>query len=281
MPKISDHQSAQTVKLLFIGEAGSGKTGALCSLAEAGYNLRVLDLDNGCDILRNLTRAAAGKPAQYPTAAERLEYITLTEKMKAAGGKLFPATASVWPRAVGMLENWKDGELSHGSIMTWTPQDILVIDTLTALAGAAYNHILSLNVKLMTGASGFEYQRFIGQAQGIVDQFIEMITADEVKCNVIVNSHVVFVDKPGQQRETPDQVLPQIGFPSSLGKALSPKIPRRFNSVLLAEKIFGKHKIFVKTSQNINLKSSAPNSVLAEYSLETGLADYFKAVKGA
>ena len=56
MPALSDHQSSQTTKMLFIGDSGSGKTGALASLAAAGYNLRILDVDNGVDILANLLR---------------------------------------------------------------------------------------------------------------------------------------------------------------------------------------------------------------------------------
>lgn len=277
MPSIKDHQSSQTTKLLLIGESGTGKTGALASLAAAGYNLRILDIDNGVDILRDLT---SGRNAKYPAAsAERIEFMTFNEKYKAAGGSLFPVTGDVWEKTVKQIDNWVDGEKKYGSILTWTPQDVLVVDSLTKLAEAAYNYILKLNAKLISGAEGYERLRFIEQAQAKVESFVEMITAEQVKCNVVVISHIVYVDEPGLIRTSPDEKLPQMGVPSSLGKALSPRIPRRFNSTLMIRKVGLNHKIFTKTHSNINLKTSAPTIVKAEYGIETGLADYFKDVR--
>ena len=52
MPTLSNHQSNEYTKLLIEGDSGSGKTGALCSLVEAGYKLRILDFDNGLEPLK-------------------------------------------------------------------------------------------------------------------------------------------------------------------------------------------------------------------------------------
>ncbi|HSE45495.1 MAG TPA: hypothetical protein VLA89_09255, partial [Gemmatimonadales bacterium] len=43
---LSDASSQPLVKLMLVGDSKSGKTAALASLVEAGYELRVLDLDN-------------------------------------------------------------------------------------------------------------------------------------------------------------------------------------------------------------------------------------------
>ena len=56
MPKGSAHTSAIITKMLLIGASGSGKTGALASLAAAGYKLRILDYDNGLDFLMRYMR---------------------------------------------------------------------------------------------------------------------------------------------------------------------------------------------------------------------------------
>ena len=40
MAKLAAHQSAVTTKMLFIGDSGAGKTGALASLAGAGSGAR-------------------------------------------------------------------------------------------------------------------------------------------------------------------------------------------------------------------------------------------------
>ena len=42
------------VKIMLIGENGSGKTGSLASLVCAGYKLRIIDTDKGVKILKSL-----------------------------------------------------------------------------------------------------------------------------------------------------------------------------------------------------------------------------------
>jgi septum formation inhibitor-activating ATPase MinD len=56
MPQATKHQSHRTTKMLNMGDAGSGKTGALASLAKAGQRLVILDFDNGLDILIGLLK---------------------------------------------------------------------------------------------------------------------------------------------------------------------------------------------------------------------------------
>ena len=51
MANISKHKSTSVTKLLLCGVSGSGKTSALASLANAGKKLRILDYDDGLDIL--------------------------------------------------------------------------------------------------------------------------------------------------------------------------------------------------------------------------------------
>ena len=44
---------------MLIGNSGTGKTSALLSLVQAGYRVRILDLDSGLDALFQLIRAKA------------------------------------------------------------------------------------------------------------------------------------------------------------------------------------------------------------------------------
>ena len=53
MANIKTHKSAEYTKLMLVGDSGSGKTTALASLANAGYNLRILDFDDGLSILQS------------------------------------------------------------------------------------------------------------------------------------------------------------------------------------------------------------------------------------
>lgn len=277
MPGIEEHQSGQSTKLLFIGNSGAGKSGALASLASAGYNLRILDVDNGLDVLKNLLTDPTSMYKKIdPTCAKHVEYITVTDKMKTVGGKLQPSAATVWTRSMGLLNDWKEQKADgtfynqHGHISTWGPQDVIVIDSLTMLSNAALAFILSLNGRLGQHPQLQDW----GAGQSLIEGLLQMLYDDAIKCNVIINCHITFI---GEENG------PQMGFPNTLGKALPPKVGRYFNTILMA-KATGqgtnvKQKILTRTSGVVELKNTAPMKVLAEYPLETGLADYFKAVR--
>ena len=279
MPPLTDYQVDPLVKVLVIGNSGGGKTGALASLASEGYNLRILDFDNNLSILKNLL-VNWKKNGYKEDSISRVQSVTLTDSMKAAGGKVFPSSATAWVRAVNLLDKWKIGDEDLGSMTSWGPMDVMVIDTLTRMSESAYNFNLAMNNKLLNPPTGYEYQRLVGNTQGqLIEPFLHMLCSAEIKCNVIVNSHITYMDKLGTNRGGQEEVIPQQGFPSSLGKALSPRVPRTFGSVIIAEKVGLKHFITVKSPLNIDTKTSAPSNVLAQYPIETGLADYFKAVR--
>lgn len=266
MPALSDHQSSTTTKILLIGNSGSGKTGALASLAAAGYNLRIMDLDNGVDILANLLRDKTKYP---PEALGRVAYETITDPMRNMGGKLVPKSATVWQRASKLLDNWKTETENFGPVQTWTPQEVLVIDSLTFISAAALNLILALNGRL--GQRPHQSDWMDGQT--LVEGLLAYLYDDSVNCNVIVNSHITFIGDEGNM----------IGYPSTLGKSLPPKVGRYFNNTLIVKSQgqgqMTKRKILTNPSGVIEAKNSNPSKVKAEYDLATGLADYFKDVR--
>lgn len=272
MPKLGDHQSKTTTKMLFVGDSGAGKTGALASLAAAGYKLRIMDLDNGLDVLNNLlTDPTSQYFKQNPKAAENVDFVTITDKMKNVNGKLVPATATSWIRALKLLMDWVDGDIKLGPVTTWGKDDILVIDSLTMLSTAALNMILSMNGRL----GQRPHQSDWGDGQQLVEGLLQMLYDEGVQCNVIVCCHITFLGEDGG---------PLRGYPNTLGKALPPKVGRYFNTALMArttgQGTQQKRKILTNTSGIIELKNTAPMRVLPEYDLSTGLAEYFKAVRG-
>lgn len=268
MAKLDQHKSSQTTKLLLIGDSGSGKTGALASLAKAGYNLRILDLDAGLDVLANLLKDPSSPYGK--DALARVEYETVTDSMKPSGGRLIPAKATVWQRAIGLLSNWKTETADLGPILNWTQQEVLVIDSLTMLSKAAQNFHLSMNGRL--GGRVEQSDWYAGQT--MIEGLLEMLYDDAVKCNVIMICHIAYI---GEENG------PVRGYPMTLGKALPPKVGRYFNTILMA-KTMGqgsgqKRKILTNTSGVVELKNTAPLRVKPEYPLETGLADYFRDVR--
>lgn len=287
MPAINDHVSSSVTKLLLIGDSGAGKTGALASLAADGYKLRILDFDNGLDILRDY---CSNPTSQYvktnPKIAENVYYKTLIDPMKSFGGRIYPQRSIAWQGAMQMLDHWKDGEMDLGKVETWGSDTVLVIDSMSNLSTAAFNFHLQMNGALGAPRTQNEWRRDVGGAQALIRSLLQMLYDSSVKCNVIVTSHITFVTEGGgnpQSVENKDDSTPSTGYPSAIGRALSPQIPRFFNTVLLAKTIGAgagtRHRIYTKSEGLIGAKNSAPLKVLREYPLETGLAEYFKAVR--
>lgn len=80
MTKLSDHHSSKIFKSLYIGDSSVGKTGSLVSLVKAGYFLRILDLDNGLDVLKQYIIK------ECPDKINNVDYETRRDKYKSTAG---------------------------------------------------------------------------------------------------------------------------------------------------------------------------------------------------
>lgn len=280
MASLTAHQSSDVTKMLLLGDSGAGKTGALCSLASVGYNLRILDLDNGLDVVKNLLTDPASIYSKG--AASRVNFVTLTEKMRMVGNQPVPGSASVWSRTMNMLASWTDGEEKLGAVTTWGPNDILVIDSLSLLSTAAMNHILALNGRL----GQKPWQSDWGVAQTLLESLLQMLHSMEVKCNIIINCHITMMGETITQGDGQkiNDVGTLKGFPSALGRSLPRRIGKYFNSALMVTSQGSgasvKRSILTTTNGTIELKNSHPLKAKPSYPQATGLADYFLALRG-
>ncbi len=283
MPSLIDHHSTNSLKLLYVGDSGAGKTGSLASLASAGYNLRIIDMDNGLDVLKNMLTDP--KSPYQKDSASRVQYVTFTDKRKNSNGTLVPTKAESWQNAIKMLSHWKETDDSDpavplpqrkvlcdlGPVASWGENDILVLDSLTFLSNAAMQLILAMNGRL----GQRPHQSDWGLAQDLVEGLLGMLYSTDIKCHVIIPCHITYI---GEENG------PVRGYPNTLGKALAPKVARYFNNCLMAQTSGqgANQKRVIKTSTVgvIELKNSAPLRVEKEYPLEFGLAQYFKAIRG-
>jgi hypothetical protein len=207
-----------------------------------------------------------------------------TNSLTANGAVLHPKSATAWTSLVRALSAWPD---DLGPLTSWGEKDVLVIDSLNFAGKAALRHIQQLNGRLANPPTWDDYR----EAQRLVENLCAKLYATSVRCNVICLSHVReigkredVVDDKGRVRtvEVADTIK---GFPETgTGRALSPTIGRYFNAVLLAD-IEGtgqatRRIIRTVPQGNVGLKNSAPSQVRPKYSIETGLAEYFEAVRG-
>jgi hypothetical protein len=276
--KLSQHHASEIVKLLLVGDSGSGKTGALAALANAGYNLNIADFDNGSDILHSFVK---------PEAYDRINIEVLTDKMGiAADGSPIPiGEPTAWKRFANLLKDWTDSTSKEkfGPITSWGPDRVLVVDSATLMGRAAMHYVKHVNNATLERDWGY-----YGPVMELEEKLLELVFSQQVACNVIITAHIVSIsekqkinkpDSKGEDRLVSVDVGEPKAFPSFMGNKLPPKVGRYFNTVLQTKSFGANRKIITRTSEDIELKTTIPNIVPASLDLENGLATYFKLVK--
>jgi hypothetical protein len=251
MPTLAKPSSNTLVKLLLIGDSGTGKTGALASLVKAGFHLRIIDMDN---------KVAGGILPQLLTTDEersRVQFVSLRDKFKIGpAGPIPDGTPKAFSDAMKAMEKWPDDGTDPAK---WGPTHVLVLDTLTFLATAAYDWAKAMN------PTAKEPRTWFYTAQQQIEDVVSLLTNGAFATNVIVTSHITY------QALTEGTTK---GFPSSIGKAIGPKLPGFFEHMGVVNQ---KKISFIPTAF---IDSKTPLlSVTAAFPRETGLADFFAAAR--
>lgn len=274
MPGIEQHQSLELVKGLVLGNAGAGKTGGLLSLVKAGYKLRIYDFDN---LLTSLVQLVL---KDCPERSGQVKFQTFTDKMKGVdmplvmmGGaaKVMPFTdgsPDAFIRGLKQLNHWKTPDEDLGAPATWGKDTIVVIDTLTSVADSAMRYAQAMN------PGGKEQQAYYFSAQQMVINLIALLCSESFKTNVLVLAHIDYdKDKEGNILK---------GWPRAVGSALNTKIGAYFNCVLMVDAIGNgtnvRRQIQTNSTGLVDLKNPVSFKVAPVLPIETGLADFFKAV---
>lgn len=258
-------ESADSAKLLLLGQSGGGKTGMLASLAKAGYKLYILDFDNGTEILFHLLK---GTPALDNVDVEKCLDAFKQGQDGSIKWESGDKKSMAYPTAIDKLDKWP----GVGPVKEMGTDSIVVVDSLTFLGESIMRYVLSMNGKNGTtwDPKAGPTEPNWGSAIGLQEDFLALLTSKLIKCHVIVTAHLKDQERGGVN----------IPVPSALGKKLPPNVATYFNHALLAQSKGGQRKLLTNTQGLLELKSAAPGSVKAEYPIETGLADYFKDVFG-
>lgn len=263
MPTLKEHQSSEYTKLLLMGDSKSGKTGSLAALVPK-YKLRIIDMDNGLDALAQIIKR------DNPTKLSNVEFRTLRDKFKSSPtGTVVDGMATAFIDSLKMLDHWKYDGVDLGPPAQWGPEAILVIDSLTFMADAAFRFREPLVPRSKDGK--YDVRAVYKDAQDAVESVLALLTSESFRTNVIVISHVRYVDNPDGTKK---------GYPTAVGAALSPQIPRYFNSVALAQTgPGGKRQIQTTATAMIDLANPAAFKMLPTLPIETGLATFFETLR--
>lgn len=260
MPSLDTLIASPVTKMLLMGDSGTGKTGALAALVKAGYKIRMIDMDNGWESL------AAAVKNTCPEKLNTVEVESFRDKYKSTlAGPMLDGTPSAFVNALKLLDHWKVGDKDLGKPSEWGPECVLVLDSLTFFADAAYNW-----AKFMNPGVKDNRQIYYGAQEG-VEHALALLTGESFKTNVIVTAHIKFIDMPDGTKR---------GYPTAVGSALSPTIPRYFNSVACCQtKPGGKREIQTLSTAIMDLKNPASFKMANSLPIETGLADFFKTLR--
>lgn len=247
------------IKMMLIGDSGTGKTSALASLVEAGYKLRIVDMDDGIAPLANRLRA------KDPALLKSVDVMSFRDKYRPTqGGMDLVMPAKAYLGATKTMNKWEDDTVPS----EWGPDYIYVVDSFTILAKAAFNQAISVapNCK--------DPRQWYGAAQTAAENFLACIMGPDFKTNVVVITHI-------QEIELADGTTK--GFPSAVGKALSRHIAKWLNNLVVAE-ITGtgeKVKRTLRTVSNgVTDGKTAAVGLPSAVPMDTGLAQIFKALGG-
>jgi hypothetical protein len=263
MTSLAQHQSNEYTKLLIEGDSKSGKTGSLASLVAAGYKLRILDFDNGLDVLKQFVLR------DCPNNINHVEFRTLRDDRTASSeGPKIAGKPKAFITAYKMIDHWRYDDVDLGVPSEWGQDCILVIDSLTFMSDAVFNFHESITHSATSGK--YDMRAVYRSAQDAVEDVLAFITSDRFKTNVIVISHVKYMEIEGATK----------GYPVSVGSALSPVIPRYFNSVIrFVTKSGGKRVIETVASSVFDLANPKPFEMEKTLDIEDGLARFFATLR--
>lgn len=286
------------VKLLAVGFPGTGKTGSLAALANAGYNLRILLYDNIGNILPlyNFTKPEFHKNIDVAVMHNRkTTKEVLNQRLKKKVRIVHPVgVPDAVIRGMDMLDRWKytkdDGtEVDLGPTSEWDPdKDVLVVDSSTALGKAWKLYQMSLNNRLVLGARRSDW----GDAQQGFMNFVEMINSPALPCNLVMLAHLKLIGPEEKEFDEEDEAGKIIAakaakvidfklFPTAIGKAICSEIAGEFGCVVRMEvDRSGKRIISTKPSQEIDIKMPTNLGLPQTLPIETGMLDVFNILKG-
>lgn len=277
-----DLQAARPFRGLIVGYPGAGKTGAISSLLNVGYKVRVLDFEGNFDPIINYTK---------PEALGNLDILTFQDKMRNGDKYIAPVgIPDAFNNSLKAMQDWvttdaKGEKVSLGASRDWGLDTVVVMDSLTAQGESAFRRAQIMMNKTPMNTT----QAVWGVAVADQINMLKMMMAEKNKFHFITLGHLTMIGPNDIAKDDDDltkeikretaELLPTRLYPKAVTKNLSQFIHKEFPTMLLAERKMklGKTQRVLRTDtgEELDLKFPVPNAP-AEVPIETGLATLFE-----
>lgn len=246
------------VKVMLLGDSGTGKTYSLRTLVDAGLTPLCVFTENGFDVLGDMPE---GKIFwQYvPPMTDSLDSLkemmtrigTMTYQQLTTANDMKRFNDSPLMKILGAMQDFKDDRTgkSFGNIATWGTDKVFVIDSLSGLTQAARTNVAGNRPALSPPDYGLAQR----QLEGLLNQLCVAF-----RCHFVLIAHA--------ERELDPVMGGQKIMASTMGKALAPVLPRYFTDVILTKRTGPKFEWDTADSQavlkarNLPISGSLPPS---------------------
>jgi hypothetical protein len=273
-----------------MGESGTGKTGSLISLADAGFTLHILDLEAKAeDLIRTIVHDAVESnkwtAARAAACLSSIEIEVAAETPAFSGDQVKIKTPQALKRAGEILTAWGAAKFDRSHI--------IVIDSFSRLSIYAAN-VIAKQVGHEPEFRDFrdifnKLRPLLGYLTAWQEQYEG--SGEQFDCHIIVLTNVNMYEvrrktgektKVGAAKVDETEVIDTRIYPKAIGQALSPDIPAFFNSMLVyraARNKPGSRVIQLLADDMTPVKTPAISFAekTKQLPVETGLATYFAA----
>lgn len=245
MPAFEAFTKEQRVKLLLIGDSGSGKTGLLSTLANQGYNLRILDLEGNLNVMNSYLT---------PEGRKRVHYFPLD-----------PSNEKTLQAFNALIRRWRvNSDEDLGDVKTWGNDDVLVVDSATKFGEACLAGTKAPNNHLPS--------HYMVAGEELKDSMHWLLGPGNLKCNVVVIAHIRYIDIPHPTIQ--DKTIIK-AYPTCLGKTLPQSFSQDFTDVfsIKVSPVGQTIKRVIRTDADgmLGMKSSNPSVLKTEEEFNLGV----------
>ena len=221
---MSDIKSIPGVKVMLLGESGTGKTHSIRTLVDAGLEVFVFYTEPGMEVLADIPSDKLHWHYVPPAAPDFASMIASATKINTmsfdALTKLPDIDKRKFTEFIEVLTALSDFQcdrtgLKYGAVDSWGPDRVLVMDSLSGL-----------NIAAMNLVAGSKPVKSMGDWQVAVDNLERLLMklCVDTRCHFVLTAHL--------ERETDEVTGGTTLVSSTLGRKLGPKLPRFFSDVV-------------------------------------------------